>query len=276
MYARARVAITLMYQLPSGVPEGARINPLHVGHARTLLLGSLIAKKHGCPFHVRCDGTFLCADSVPPMDFDRGNQIMGLVNLMLALEIPFDKIYWAPLEPTSMTNVTDSAANARVAEAIWKMSGRGNPPGHFAAILDDALDHAPSLMVRGSEFTHAGGNAFRHDELGMAPFVLAEDMMFEALGAEKHEVNVPMIYLGAGKMSKSEMRMVPWEILTGVPVDLARRFLLATAVRAEDPIAAMAMDDAILFAPDMMNYDPYAWNWEHWNQVARMVPSAES
>ena len=258
MYSRARVALTLSHVFPTlGMPDAVNLTPIHVGHARTLLLGSLVAQHYGCPFHIRLDGPYRDPNQVPPLIVDRGDAILELLGCLRAMGVSWDQLYWCPQEPTSLL-LAKREGLARI-KAGWAMGDI-----RLAQILDDAVDHAPSLIVRGGEFALDGDTTFA-GVAHLGQFVATEEMVYCALGEQKHEFTAPMVFLGPGKMSKSKLTVVPWQVLTSLPPEGVRRFLLATAMRPDDPLAAF--DDP--FSLDHLDPRPYRWDWKQWAQAVK-------
>lgn len=259
MYRRARVAITLSYGLdPSGRPKASSVPTIHIGHARTLLIGSLAAKHYGCPFHIRLDGLYhYTAQDGSVRLSDRGDQVLSVVSCLAALRIQYDAMYWVPQDIGSLYSVPDAAK--------WRESWR-IPDMHLAQVLDDAVDFSTSLMVRGTEFrpeidpSSAG-------VVHLSEFVKNEDAVFHALGEYKNELTVPMVSFKRGKMSKSDIDMVQWDVLNMVGPESAKEFLIATVVNPRHPLDALGKPLDI----EDLDLSSYRWEWSEWAAFVRQV-----
>jgi hypothetical protein len=238
---RGRVAIS--YQ---GATETADMS-LHLGHARTLLLGELICKERGIPFDVRIDA----APDPVAHEF-----VMDLANCLFFLGIRAERMYW-PL------TLPDIAHMPEVFREVVKTNG-GSP--NWCQMMDDAMnDH---LIIRGLEFKD--GRYFDVTAVaGAAAHVAIEDRLFALAGRTKHEVNVPLMMLGNQKFSKSRLRTIHWSILRALPAETARDFLVATALCPRDPLAYTA--PAMPFQERTMSDAPYEWSWETWADLLRSV-----
>ena len=146
-------------------------------------------------------------------------------------------------------------------ELVWTCGGGEQL---ITAVLDDALNHHPSLIVRGSEFTYAG-RGHGTGPNGHKALLATERTAYAMLGRERSVVTVPMVLIGDAKMSKSEARVVHWSTLKAVPREVARAFLVATALRPDGPL--WAMDEG--FRADAISPEPYVWDWETWAEVVR-------
>jgi len=239
------------------MPPAANLTPIHVGHARTLLIGSLVARHYGCPFHVRFDGQYRDPLQTPPLVVDRGDAILEVIGCLQALGVSPDRIYWCSQDSASL-------ALARQGDISEVRAGWAMNDAHLGAILDDAIDHAPSLIVRGTEFTSRGILPFA-GVAHLGQFVVCENAVFKILDEQKHEFTVPMIYLGAGKMSKSKLTVVPWQALTAAEPEVVRRFLLATAMNPDEPLSCLDKP----FSIERLNLCPYRWDWKQWVEAIR-------
>jgi len=220
---------------------------IHIGHARTLLLGDLICRERGIPFHVRIDG-------LPhPASHDL---LIDLSNCLFHLGIAPTRIYWPTVPP-------DTSHMSEVFNVTTHLAG----PAQLSSILDDILND--NLIIRGLEFRDI--NAAYHgsaDALSaVTGHVRFEDRLYELAGKTKDEVNVPLIIIGGGKMSKTAIRVVHWSILGSIHTDVARSFLLSTAMFPDDPIGHLAEE----FHMDKVSERPYRWSWDHWNELILLV-----
>jgi len=256
-YARARVALTLAYTMPRDIlPVELELCRVHLGHARTLLLGSLIAKEYGCPFHVRMDGARV---DVP----DRGGPIIDTMQCLLWLGVDFDWTYWAPqVLPTPEIASRYMDADA-FQELVWTC---GAETGAIVAALDDAMSNHPSVIVRGSEFTFSGQRHGAVDPGGPHESLLRmEKLVYAMLDRKRTVVTVPMLMFEGAKMSKSGTQFLHWSLLQQASPEQARDFLVATVICPEDPLSVLGLP----FSVDGISPDPYVWNWEHWTDMVR-------
>lgn len=233
---------------------------IHVGHARTMLLGKLIADEIGIPFHVRFDGP------VSEITGDRGECILDVVSCLSFFGIVPDKIYWIE-QPIPPKESLAGIVGAEI-DKLWMVLFDPSvcPDYYRCLLLDDSIYYHPSLIVRGWEFStqqsyHPGSSS----EQGIV-HVKAEDMVFRALGKEKYEINVPLILRSTEKMSKSTIAAVHWSTLTAVSPELAKAFLISTAIYAHNPIGNIGQ----LFTVEKMEPYPYRWSWEDFADLCRM------
>ena len=255
-YARARVAITPAF---STLPDACCEN-IHVGHARALLLGSLIAQELGIPFHVRFDGGYSYISG------DRGATILDTVNCLRFLHIDYDSMYWVPqVLPTK--NMLSAKLGPERAEVLWAclVAPQLGPEPYKCQIMDDLFDYDPSLIVRGSEFGSDAHQFFGPALEASAAHALTENVLYNAAGREKHEINTPMVMIGQAKMSKTSMRLVHWTALTAAHWEDARAFLIATALCPTAPLEALGDP----FKISAMSDTPYVWSWKDWAVIAR-------
>jgi hypothetical protein len=259
-YKRARVAIT--------IAAGEAHNELmHIGHARTIVLGKAIADELGIPFHLRFDGLI-----PPPQPWDRGYGILDVVSLLNYLGILCDNIYWAPYTELNYGSLRDRVGIDRI-EKVWTallacgyaygMPGSGTAHTNVSVLLDDLLYNHPSLMLRGLEF-----KKFEYYDEGMScmSYASIENSLCDALGMVKYECSLPMVILGVSKMSKSKLHIVPWRTMTPLSRDRSRKFLLATAMCPDDPFSAMSEP----FTLSKMSLKPYVWSWDDLAKLCRM------
>lgn len=247
---RARVAISV-----ESVPK-----MIHVGHARTLLLGSLIAEERGCPFHVRLDGI----RRLYPTDTTFAT--LDVANCLLFLGIECDLMYWIQNRYPDLESMEDELGRDGIERVRDVLSQPGFTPSEFPGIIaDDCLLYHPSLIVRGMEFKipemYGGSNPMQG-----AAYTAAEDLLFRAAGREKYEVNTPLITVDDGvKISKRSALLIHWECLLPLGRELARSFLVATAV---DPVSPFEVIDRPFSESDMSDRS-YPWSWHDYVEAAR-------
>ena len=268
IYERARVGIDVpMYKLdtlpPAGfIPQGidSSLAHLHLGHARTLLLGSLIAKELGVPFHVRIDG-------IKRNDSDCKGILLDIMGITHFLEIHVDDCYWIRQHEPPEAFVRDKLGDK--AETFWNAVRFDylNNPIKISLIADDLLYHSPSLIVRGTEFVEPERFHPPPEGTGLATLNKWIHHLYDALEVKIHEVNVPLIFTSGSKMSKSNGPVVDWKILKSISPQDAHAFLVATAVNPYDPLAVIGKP----FRISDLAYEPYEWDWQVWTEFVRMV-----
>jgi len=267
-YARGRVALTPAYECNLKEPAGDRFRweRTHVGHVRTLMLGQLICAEHGIPYHIRLDGV-VRQQSVynELLTGDRGYALLDIFRCLNHFQVQFDEIYQIGQEMPPQSWLEHEVGAEAAGRATTLMHTAGFTPEYYqAGLLDDSIIHAPSLIIRGREFVDGGvywdamqrGNEHVH----------CEDALFAALGREKHEVSTPMILLGRGKMSKSDVNFIHWTALEALPKDLVWQFLVATALCPEDPFSALEEKFEVV----KLSKVPYTWSWSDWTRLAKM------
>lgn len=237
-----RVAIT--------IPASGTI---HVGHARTLLLGSLICRERGIEFVVRLDGTH-----ASPPNIDCICDIHDCLD-HIGVHATIRRTLQAVPPPEFLATIVGDRAD----ELYRATQCPTITPGPVAGALVDDIVHHPSLIIRGIEFSSAA--YFPEGGSGTAQHVMNEDLLFRAAGLDKIEVNLPHINLGASKFSKTKMIGVQWDILRSVPGDVARSFLIATAMFPQDPVPNIGCG----FSSFGMPMVPYQWSWDDWNAIVR-------
>jgi len=256
---RARVAIDVPHEVPDVLPS---LTPaLHIGHARTVLLGSLIAKHYGLPFHIRLDGNYRGETS------RHGAVLMPLCTIISRLGIECDKVYWYSQEAPSAcqyeAHFGDRGAEiARLLDALCEYD-----PVRISAFTDDLMRYWPSLMIRGSEFADTSQAVQPNNSgvAGLVRFTAKETLISEAMGREPHEINVPLITSDGAKVSKSLSPTLMWDLFERYPGQWVRRFLLATAMKPDAPLKALGKR----FALEEMSPMPYEWDWATWDQYIR-------
>lgn len=262
-YKRGRVALSPVYF--TGNPDfriqyGFDSNQLHIGHARTLLLGSLICDELGIPFHIRLDGP------VNDVTGDRANAVLDAIDLVNTLGIRFDKMYWSP-QTIPPRDFFDRELGDRAEAFWWALHSPEVCPDYYRCLmLDDVVHHDPSLIIRGRDFVCPSAYADSPTHaVGTERHIIAENLMFSTAGREKKEINTPLMTMDGFKMSKSQMRIIHWSILRSIPRDAARRFLLATAMNPSDPLSSFGEE----FHVARMSSLPYQWSWDVWNTIIR-------
>jgi len=137
----------------------------------------------------------------------------------------------------------------------------------MTAIEDDAILHDPSLIIRGAEFSDPGRWSPPGAAGGMSTQVLYEDAIYAFLGAEKHEINLPLVLAEGSKLSKSGANGIGWDVLKMVSPDQARRYLLATLLNPKDPLQAIGEQ----FTEAHVSPAHHEWSWETWGSYIRQV-----
>lgn len=231
-----RVALTL--------PPDSELSDLvvHVGHARTILLGQLICDVRGIDYRIRFDGPApLAADSV--MDVHRCMTHLGI-------HVPT----YHPTIPPPMDDLYD--------DQRYVLMSRG--PSYYRAQVSDDAVHG-NLIIRGREFLQPERYFDPVNGHNVADHVEYERRIHGLCGRDKNEVNVPIITLGDEKLSKTRMRVIHWSVLASLPTDVVRSFLISTAMHPEDPIGHLGCT----FDETTMSTEPYDWDWNHWNALVR-------
>lgn len=232
----------------------------HIGHARTLLLGSLICEEKGIPFHVRLDGP------VSATTGDRGNSVLDTVDMLNTLQIRYDRLYWSP-QTIPPKHYFDRQLLENADAFWWAMHTPEICPDYYRMLMvDDVVFNNPSLIIRGMDFVTP--SVYCDDPVmvtGTERHIVSENLMYAAAGRVRQEINTPMVMIDQEKMSKSMMRIVHWGVLASIPIDLARDFLIATATHPHDPLAHLGEG----FSQDKMSAEPFVWSWEIWNELVR-------
>ena len=262
-YRRTRVAIDVpMYapqpSAPAGFMASASDNSvarLHIGHARTILLGSLIAQEYGIPFHIRID-------AIKRNETDVHGIFLDLMGITHFLGIHVDDCYW--LRQTELPHELVAKCLGDKAETFWSIVNLDYLQDIIKnnLIADDMFYNSPSLIVRGTEFVEPERFYPPPDGAGMAILLKWIRYLYDALDIEMHEVNVPLIFAADTKLSKSSGNIVDWEILRVVEPEDARAFLVATAIDPDDPLASLGKS----FNTEDLAYEPYEWSWQIWSE----------
>ena len=225
------------------------------------MIGSLICEKLGLPFVIRLDGTGM-PPAMPPGMLPNLQILCDIHATLDHLGIHAEMVpVLTSVPPTEVLRAVVGDNATRVIETLCIPT---ITPGTPAAQLVDDIIHSPSLIIRGMEFSKV--DYFPDGGVATAGHCLNEDILFAAASLEKKEINLPIVRLGHAKMSKTNMTGVTWSIITSVSSELARSFLIATAIAPEDPIKHLGEE----FSLERMSSAPYTWNWEHWNHIVRM------
>lgn len=262
--ARARVAIDVLSESdPARFALSSLEHQLHIGHARTVLLGSLIAQELGLPFHIRLDG-----NRHPAVSLETAI-LLPLVTIVSQLDIQCEKVYWqAPEPPPLMMYEKVHGDKGKDLYDLMYVIFDGTDCA-LGVLADDLLYHHPSLYIRGVEFTAGAPGTLRSPHGGSTTadrYLAREDKLFELIGCKRHEINVPLIFEGGAKVSKSLGPRLTWEMFESIEGRWTRDFLLATAMRPDDPLRALGRK----FSLDRMTTEPYEWSWEVWNEYIRL------
>ncbi len=272
---RGRVAITML-SLPhegdsitvtAGVAQFKTPRPrIHLGHARTLLLGEAYCRERGIPFHVRLE-----AEWAKVRDFHTG--LIDLMGLLAWFGVRADLVYRMPMKPRpewvyARMMGAEAWARVKAAHATWEAAGSG----WLDFVLEDLADWWPSLMIRGREFEDVGDYdpdwpAAAGDCGSIARIVRYEHDLYAAAGRERLQLSLPIVADPHGsKMSKS-LGGIGWDVLQAVSPEQARRYLWATAASPLDPMAGL---DAPL---NLENLDPtpHVWSWQQWGSYVRSL-----
>jgi hypothetical protein len=257
-FKRARVAISVKKN--SLTDYSAVDAAIHVGHARSLLLGSIISKQLETPFHVRLDGHRIKHEA------DASGLVVDLVACLKHLCIDFDLLYWQQQEPPLKSEIEIAIGDA--ADRFYNiLNFHTVTPAYYQGVMcDDIITFDPSLIIRGIEFADPQNN--NTDTVtgnGMLAHVQTENMLYEAAGRTKHEINLPLVTLSNSKMSKSIGNVAHWSLLKALYPQAARRFLVATALRPQDPISLFADQSQRLdlFSASDIIAEHYDWSWEN-------------
>lgn len=190
---------------------------IHVGHARTLYHGALIAEARGCPFEVRLDGSVVhFGQDLRPFEAEVGAclHFLGIVP---------SRVYWQPQVAYSDEWLDDYFS--RREQALLRFIEFEKGPTEIAAILDDVENHL-SVIVRGREFlrpeVYMGTPVAIAD---MQRYKAIEAAVFELAGVRNDEINLPLVTIGGRKFSKRDGRFVSWRVLETLGAERARLFL---------------------------------------------------
>lgn len=245
MKGRARVAISIPAANPDIINNGQY--GIHVGHARTLYLGKLIADELGVPYHVRLDGNRKAFGA------DLSLFVEDLVQCLHFLEVSPDLLYWAPQ--------WDEVPDQKLIECFGERLGKVLQvfryyPFSVLTVYDDII-HTPSTIIRGMEFVSPMLYNGRQEQIDrMQAFVKFEIEMFEAAWAKNTCVPVPLITVGGKKLAKSEGRFLHWSVLQLLELSAVRPFLTRTATTPEDPLS-----DFQDFKIAAMSTQAWEWDW---------------
>ncbi len=263
-YRRARVAITPVLQIVPVSQEHVAQRyavPIHVGHVRTLLLGSLIAKELNTEFHVRLDMNLASPD--------KSDCVMDIVNCLITIGIEYDYIYATGLTSPNYSSIAERIGDeqTRRLKVVTSASHLSYNHSMISSILDDLIDFAPSLIIRGMEFKRQDAETCGECNVpGLAGHMAVVEFLREFMDFPTHEINVPLILMRQRQKMGKSMQSVPWMSLTMAAPELVKRFLIATAISPDDPFN-------VLYEPfelDKMSTTPYLWLWSDWAKVVKM------
>lgn len=273
---RGRVAITIQGEPSPHDPYQAsnlRLwqyprSRIHVGHVRSLLLGAMYCEQQGIPFHVRLDGDW-------PRPEYRYEGVIDLLGCMAWLRIHADHVYRSPIGISRRPDAQCAAhfgptAWAKVSETIDHLESLGVQFHNL--IMDDLMDHHPSLMIRGMEFDEGADYATdwppeANNSGSIQKLIALEQAVFAAAGRKHSQLSLPMITEDHGaKMSKS-LGGVPWDAMKSVSPEDARTYLLATAASPLDPLAAIGEPVDV----HDLNPMPHVWSQETWGSFIRQA-----
>jgi hypothetical protein len=259
-FKRARVAITLPGKPDNCEPEDFSGHVVHIGHARTLLIGKMVADVYECPYHVRIDGAFGVPHVTP--------SVLDLLGCLSFIGVNPDKVYMVTNRPPSYADAV--AAGIRPNETGRKLwATEGLHPTSKCCFLDDYVEWGPSLVVRGAEFNQPEQHLPPIMAFGTRSMLEQEALFREVFNYLHHEFNVPLMTVEGAKMSKTAARAVHWSTLTMVKPETARAFLLATAVKPDDALAMTFMGPGEKFGLGYIKDAPYEWSWATWREVVR-------
>ncbi len=255
---RVRVAI----DVPCPPEPILNMDPeLHIGHARTLLVGSLIAEELGLPFHVRLDGAHNGA-------FSHDVQILAPLCVIISrLGIKCDHVYWQPQEmPKGITFSKHFGDRAAEMERFLSVAADYNM-NRIGVVVDDLMNHYPSLVVRGAEFVDPSmsvGTQANGANTTMR-YAAHQALMSDMMEREWHEINLPLITMRDDKVSKSLSPILLWSFFQRFPGAWLRAFLLATVMDPTAPLKALKRK----FSIDAISTQHYEWDWAVWDQYIR-------
>ena len=255
---RARVAIDVPNALSPSHPVDSPV--LHIGHARTLLLGSLIAEELGLPLHIRLDGG-------GPRDLEcTAGVLLPVCTMISHLGIKCALAYRQPLVGPSDGEYASwfGSRGPEMKRAMW-FGGNDNPILE-GMLADDLLFNYPSLIIRGMEFSDESlTSAVAANQAALARRVAIHRWLAELMGRTWYEINVPLITDGGKKVSKSLQPALNWTFFERFEPPLVRDFLVATALAPRDPLAVVGQT----FWLDAMSVDSYEWDWNTWDEYIR-------
>jgi len=235
----------------------------HVGHARTLYLGSLICQSLDVPLDIRLQGGRIDI----PARIDVSGAVIDLANCINFLGPVFRRLYWQPHRPPEEWEVRAELGERaeQFLNAMNAMKASVNST-NAASRCEDIITHYPSLAIRAVEWVDPHQWIDQPNSAAAIENILIyEKLLYDIAGRTRNERSLPLITLGGSKLAKSEGRMIHWGVLRCVSREVARQFLLATAIRPEDPLAIM--DDELSI--DQMVLDPYEWSWGVWAELIR-------
>lgn len=247
---RARIAIDIPHN-----PKMLGSPALHVGHARTVLLGSLIAQELNIPFHIRLDGKFIPETSC----------VMGvmcpLCTMVSMLDITCHLVYWQPAEAPTLAQYEAEFGDGGVEMARCVKVAASATPAEEGILVDDLIYHYPSLVIRGTEFVDTS-TALPQSVNIAGRYITMQRFVADAMERDWHEINVPLITMGQQKLSKSLSPVLNWTFFERFERPLVQDFLLATAVSPRDPLSVIGTPFSLVD----MTTESYEWNWSTWDQ----------
>ena len=261
--SRGRVAVTIPNE------SGSYDTLLHIGHARSILVGSLICESIGIPFHLRIDGemdTFHQDGSMAIVDISEMTSWMG---------IKVDKMYWHPqFRPSDLKikkvvkNEDDFSDFTRILDSNPRLlEQRRFPIGspYLGMVCDDIIDHPGTLIIRGAEYSIWGKYLDPVMSSTIKNHRIIEEYLHHLAGFRVNEIILPLIMYGSGKMSKSSASTIHWKVLQMASADDAKRYLIASVIDPIDPFSSLDMDFDISHLGDR----PHVWSWESWARMVR-------
>lgn len=260
-FKRARVAVTLPGRPENCEPEDFSGHVIHIGHARTLLIGKMVADAHGCPYHVRIDGAFGVPHTAP--------SVIDLLSCLTFLGVYADLVYTVTNKPPSYKDAVNAGLPpSRVAASLWATEGLHSTSK--CCFMDDYVEWGPGLVVRGAEFAEPEQNLPPVMAFGTRAMMNQEALFREVFGYKHHEFNVPLMTVAGAKMSKTAARAIHWSTLTMVAPETARNFLMATAAHP-DHVADCTFSPNTTGMVDisLIGKEPYEWSWKTWREVVR-------
>lgn len=250
------VARTMVRSMNDRRPPGT----IHVGHARTLLLGKLACDQLGIDFHVRIDGN--------PHDkyYLLTAGLFELMQCILFLDLKPARIYWSPseLQPDPYYAERLGANEWEKVKSIISMWGKA--PHTFCHLLDDLVDNHPSVLLRGHDFLQPNLYGVSTESgRAMADYLMHETAIYDAAGRKREQISFPLIVKRSGSKFSKSAGAVPWDLLTSVSPEFARSFLLGTAMFPESPRPVSVEE----FDLASLSEQSYVWDWGIWGEFAR-------
>ena len=237
---------------------------IHFGHLRTIYIGYLIAQQKDIPFHIRIDvpfDTFIMHGDItdPIVSIDT---VCNIANICSYLNIIPDKTYRIR-EKVATKNEFDEVFKDK-SDVMWKIINLPvvGPQSYQSALLDDVMDYPDTVIVRGVEFKYPD---LYFDPLGLSAnknHIHMEGLLWKASGANVEQINLPLVLLGGRKLSKTETRLVPWDVVSGLSSQLIKQFLVSSIMLPLDPF-----DENVQFDYKSIPENNYEWSWQIWNEL---------